>query len=90
MAQSESVQYFQFDKEGNMFVFPPGSGFSGKPRLVKPGESLIFEENHVTEMQCLEISDSVGLISPTGCDGIGDKSVLSTEISQENLAIASR
>ena len=42
MAQSESVQYFQFDQEGNMFVYPPGGGLSGIPKLVKPGDEMIF------------------------------------------------
>ena len=34
---SEDVQYFQFDKDGNMFVFKPGSGFSGPSVKVEPG-----------------------------------------------------
>ena len=33
----ESVQYFQFDSEGNMYVFQPGSGFSGPSVRVEPG-----------------------------------------------------
>ena len=36
----ESVQYFQFDKEGNMYVFEPGSGFSGCCLRVEPGFKL--------------------------------------------------
>ena len=36
MAQPEDVQYFQFDKDGNMFVYAPGAGFSGQCQLVKP------------------------------------------------------
>ena len=40
LACSESVQYFQFDSTGNMYVYPAGSGWSGTPRLVKPGEDL--------------------------------------------------
>ena len=40
---SESVLYFQFDSEVNMFVYPPGGGFSGLPRLVQPGEELFGE-----------------------------------------------
>ena len=34
---SESVQYFQFDSDGNMYVFRPGSGFSGPSIKVDPG-----------------------------------------------------
>ena len=37
MAASESVQYFQFDQDGNMYVFRPGSGFSGPSVKVEPG-----------------------------------------------------
>lgn len=42
---SEDVQYFQFDKEGNMYVFPPGSGFTGEAKLVKPGDELFGKDN---------------------------------------------
>ena len=34
---SESVQYFQFDSEGNMFIFQPASGFTGPSLKVEPG-----------------------------------------------------
>ena len=34
---SESVQYFQFDQTGNMFVFEPGAGFTGPSVKVNPG-----------------------------------------------------
>ena len=37
LAASEDVQYFQFDSEGNMFIFEPGSGFSGPAVKVEPG-----------------------------------------------------
>ena len=43
LAASESVQYFQFDKKGNMFMYPAGSGFSGVPQLVQPGDELFLE-----------------------------------------------
>ena len=39
---SESVQFFQFDEQGNMFVFAPGAGCSSEAQLVKPGDELIF------------------------------------------------
>ena len=49
-----SIQYFQFDEEGNMFMFPPGSGCSGVPKMVRPGDELfdvkiesLEECNHV-------------------------------------------
>ena len=34
--------FFQFDQEGNMYVFEPGAGCSGDARLVKPGDEYIF------------------------------------------------
>ena len=36
------LQFFQFDKDGNMYVFPAGSGCTGNSRLVHPGDELIF------------------------------------------------
>ena len=40
LAKSEDVQYFQFDHDGNMYVYEPGSGYTGVPRKVEPGEEL--------------------------------------------------
>ena len=37
LVASELVQYFQFDQNGNMFVFRLGSGFSGPSVKVEPG-----------------------------------------------------
>ena len=31
------MQYFQFDSEGNMYIFQPGSGFSGPSVKVEAG-----------------------------------------------------
>ena len=42
MSQLETVQYFQFDNEGNMYIFAPGTGCTGESKLVKPGDELIF------------------------------------------------
>ena len=41
------MQFFQFDSEGNMFMFAPGAGCTGVPRLVQPGEELIFSGESV-------------------------------------------
>ena len=38
LAKPEDVQYFQFDSNGNMYVFEPGAGCSGLARKVEPGE----------------------------------------------------
>ena len=40
LAKPEDVQYFQFDKDGNMFIYEPGAGCTGVPKLVPPGEEL--------------------------------------------------
>ena len=45
MHASETVQYFQFDSEGNMFIFSAGSGINGVPKMVKPGDEMIFNDN---------------------------------------------
>ena len=42
MTQPEDVQYFQFDSQGNMFVYLPGYGINGTPKLFKPGDELVF------------------------------------------------
>ena len=41
LRSSGSVQYFQFDESGNMFVFKPGSGFSGPCVKVEPGIEIV-------------------------------------------------
>ena len=46
LAASESVQYFQFDSAGNMYVYEPGSGFSGPSVMVNPG----FEMSEVSNL----------------------------------------
>ena len=35
----ESVQFMQFDCEGNLYVYPPGAGCSGIPRKIPQGFS---------------------------------------------------
>ena len=60
LSEPESVQYFQFDKDGNMFIFAPGSGCSGEVELVRPGDELPFgqsniEGNVMTDTMCMEL-----------------------------------
>ena len=43
---SESTQFFQFDKAGNMYVFAPGAGATGPSKLVKLGDELIFNSSY--------------------------------------------
>ena len=52
MAASESIQYFQFDSTGNLFVFEPGAGCSGPCVKVEPG----FEMSEIS--QCVPSSDA--------------------------------
>ena len=35
----ESVQFMQFDADGNLFVYEPGAGYSGIPRKIQQGFS---------------------------------------------------
>ena len=42
MSASEATQFFQFDKEGNMYVFALGAGCTGPIKLVRPGDEMIF------------------------------------------------
>ena len=58
MCKSEGVQYFQFDSEGNMYVYPPGSGFAGIPKLVMPGDEL-FKDEVVASSQDFSLSGYV-------------------------------
>ena len=58
---SESVQYFQFDVKGNMYVYGPGSGFSGPSVKVEPGFEM-SEIVNVTQSQTQLSGDaSIGL-----------------------------
>ena len=69
LASPEDVQFFQFDQEGNMYVFPPGSGCTGIPRLVQPGEELIFSNS---EELSQDLSSNVVDLSqtPSNVDGL--------------------
>ena len=79
LAAPESVQFFQFDKDGNMYVFPPGSGCAGVPKLVHPGDEFTFsgiqEESKVANSavnvcnattHSSQISDVTEIFSSTG------------------------
>ena len=58
------MQYFQFDSEGNMYVYRPGAGCSGIAKLVKPGDDLSSSWNDV-EDHCGE-SESEGTVADSG------------------------
>ena len=56
LVASEDVQYFHFDKDGNMFIYKPGAGFSGNCKLVTPGEEIFTNKSKESmikvESQC--------------------------------------
>ena len=59
IAALESVQFFQFDKDGNMYVFEPGAGCTGEAKLVKPGDEMIFTNTSGNEVVSSACSSSV-------------------------------
>ena len=72
MVASESVQFFQFDQQGNMYVFEPGAGCTGNATLVKPGDELIFDNNSPSNVTGEQISQSdsfalSGMSCASGC-----------------------
>ena len=58
LAASESVQFFQFDQQGNMFVFEPGAGCTGMTTLVRPGDDLIFDSHSRSNVSVEQLSQS--------------------------------
>ena len=46
LSKPEDVQFFQFNEQGNMYIFPPGSGCTGVPKLVQPGDEMIFGQSN--------------------------------------------
>ena len=63
LAQVETVQFFQFDSDGNMYMFAPGAGCTGVAKLVKPGDEMIFSGESVENYQESQMSGS------NVCDG---------------------
>ena len=63
---SQDVQYFQFDEFGNMFVFQPGSGFSGPSVKVQPGFEMheIYESTQHLAVQSDDIKEEKVTMSP--------------------------
>ena len=45
IAKPEDVQYFQFNSDGNMYVYKAGAECTGAVRKVAPGEELNFSSN---------------------------------------------
>ena len=66
MAQSESVQYFQFDRQGNRYIYEPGAGCSGPCVKVGPGFQLsdisqvnVFSSNATEIVSSTEVNHDV-------------------------------
>ena len=78
MIASEDVQYFQFDEQGNMFVFQPGAGFTGPSLKVQPG----FDMKEVTELsQKLSVSCEVSEVSCKSERDVFDMAQVSSAVS---------
>ena len=69
MVASESVQYFQFDQQGNMYIFEPGAGFSGNATLVHPGDDTIFDQSSARNFTSEQVTESqIDISSQSACD----------------------
>ena len=44
ITKTNSVQYFQFDSQGNMYIYVPGAGCTGDTKFVAPGDDFIFSD----------------------------------------------
>ena len=73
---SESVQFFQFDSDGNMYIFEPGAGCTGEAKLVRPGDEMIFNSqdkicedsqivNRIESNQKLGVNDTISEVRST-------------------------
>ena len=60
MTEPESTQFFQFDTEGNMYVFAPDTGCTGPTRLVRPGDELIFNSTYNPSDWAMDNIESIG------------------------------
>ena len=45
LANTDSIQYFQFDCHGNMYIYAPSAGCTGQAKFVAPGDDLIFSNS---------------------------------------------
>ena len=46
MAMPESMQFFQFDSKGNMYIYAPGAGCSGDTKFIAPGDGTYLFKLH--------------------------------------------
>ena len=53
----ETVQFFQIDDAGNIFVFAPGAGCTGTPHHVEPGDEMIFNysQEFSQDLKCMDM-----------------------------------
>ena len=79
-AYNLAVQYFRFDEHGDLFVFEPGSGFSGLPYKVQQGfEMKALSQNYDTKVVKSEVAVNV---TSTGSELLSQKLEKSGEITQ--------
>ena len=86
MAEPESVQYFQFDKDGNMFVNEPGAGCSGQCVKVDPGFDEDFTRSLFTECTVSSknlVKSEIAEKSVVGCQEFG---TLSNNVKEEKIS----
>ena len=68
LACPKTMQFFQFDSKGNMYVYAPGAGCSGDAKLVTPGKEFLFSNNTQWEerpilSQVLDVSEESPILS---------------------------
>ena len=51
MAHPDSVQYFQFNSKGKMYIYTPGAECTGEAKFMAPEDYLIFSNNTQWDQQ---------------------------------------
>ena len=84
MADVESVQFFQFDQQGNMYVFAPGAGCMGESKLVRPRDEMIFSNSGNFGEHSNSSSAPVPVVKST-CDSLTHSESLPSQRSFHDL-----
>ena len=78
IAKPEDVQYFQFDSDGNMYVYEPGAGCTGAVRKVAPGDELdLLSNDNNNSTQKYDLIPPSNVTTLTVSDVHHDSSVVS-------------
>ena len=80
LVQSEDVQYFRFDENGDLFIYETGSGFSGPSFKVEQG----FEINEVMQNYDMNVMKSELALNVTSTESnlLSQNCVESTDITK--------